>query len=225
MYKINKELFKKDALLIVLIFFMFIISFILYPFLPDKIPMHWNFRGEIDRYGSKFEGTFLIPLMTLGFYLLFLFLPYLDPKEENYKKFERVYQFIKYAFVILFSIMHYSVFITTLFGVRDLIPKIVPLTVGIFFILLGNYMPRIKPNWFVGIRTPWTLSNEEVWRKTHRLGGYLFIISGLLIILAGFLPSHWNFIVLMLAVFLSSIISIIYSFVIYKRLKGKIKEE
>lgn len=223
MYKINKELFKKDALLIVLIFFMFIISLILYPFLPDKIPMHWNFKGEIDRYGSKFEGAFLIPFMTLGFYLLFLFLPYLDPKEENYKRFEMVYQFIKYAFVILFSIMHYSVFIATLFGVRDLIPKIIPLTVGIFFILLGNYMPRIKPNWFVGIRTPWTLSDEEVWRKTHRLGGYLFIISGLLIILAGFLPSYWNFIVLMVAIFLSSVISIIYSFVIYKRLKRKIK--
>lgn len=225
MYKINKELLKKDAILIILIFFMFVISLILYPFLPNKVPMHWNFKGEIDRYGSKFEGTFLVPLMTLGFYLLFLFLPYLDPKEENYKKFERVYQFIKYAFVVLFSIMHYSVLIATIFGIRDLIPKVTPLSVGIIFILLGNYMPRIKPNWFVGIRTPWTLSDEEVWRKTHRLGGYLFIVSGLLIILAGFLPPYWNFIILMLSVFLSAFISVIYSFIVYKRLKRKIKEE
>lgn len=215
---------KKDVIIILLILLMFIIGFASYPFLPEKIPMHWNFKGEIDRYGSKFEGVWAIPLLTLFLYLGLLFVPYLDPKKENYIKFEKVYQIIKYSLVIVFSILYYSVIIVGLGGPKDLIPKIVPITIGILFIILGNYMPRIKPNWFVGIRTPWTLSNEEVWRKTHKVGGYLFVISGIVIILAGFLPPYWNFAFLIFSVSLSGIFSVVYSFILYKRIENK-KEE
>lgn len=220
-YKVDKYTFKKDLGIILLIFLMFLTGIIFYPYLPDKIPMHWNFKGEIDRYGSKFEGTFAIPLMVFLIYLGFLYLPYIDPKRENYPKFERVYQIIKYLFVIALSILHYSVIVSALGGPRDLIPKITPITIGILFIILGNYMPRIKYNWFVGVKTPWTLSNEEVWRKTHRVSGYLFVVGGILMLLAGFLPPYINIIIGFSGISFAGIFSIIYSLIVYKRLKNK----
>ncbi|PMQ00833.1 MAG: hypothetical protein CBR30_09170 [Dictyoglomus sp. NZ13-RE01] len=220
-YKVSREILRKDLIIILLILLMFIIGFVSYPFLPEKIPMHWNFKGEIDRYGSKFEGVWAIPLLTLFLYLGLLFIPYIDPERENYIKFEKVYQIIKLSLVIVLSILYYITIIVGLGGPKDLIPKIVPITIGILFIILGNYMPRIKHNWFVGIRTPWTLSNEEVWRKTHRFGGYLFVISGILMIITGFLPPYWNFVFLILSVFLSGVLSIFYSFILYKRIENK----
>lgn len=220
-YKVDKYTFKKDFIIILFIILMFLTGIIVYPYLPDKIPMHWNFKGEIDRYGSKFEGTFAIPIMVLIIYLGLLYLPYIDPKRENYPKFEKVYQVIKYLFVIVFSILHYSVIISALGGPKNLVPKIVPISLGILFIILGNYMPRIKYNWFVGVRTPWTLSNEEVWKRTHRFSGYLFVIAGILMLLAGFLPSYLNIIIGLSGVLFALIFSIIYSLIIYKKLKNK----
>ena len=224
MYNLKSSI-KKDIGIIILIILMFVIGIFSYPYFPEKIPMHWNFKGEIDRYGSKFEGLFGIPLMSLGFYLLFLVLPYLDPKKENYQKFEKVYQIIKYAYIFLLFILQMTILIVTLGGPKDLIPKITPTLVGVIFIILGNYMPRIKPNWFVGIRTPWTLSNEEVWKRTHRFGGYIFIIGGILIILAGILPPLINLIVLILSILLMAFGTILYSFIIYKKLERKRKEK
>ncbi|MEN2984424.1 MAG: SdpI family protein [Dictyoglomaceae bacterium] len=218
-YKVDKYTFKKDFIILLLISLMFITGAILYPYLPEKIPMHWNFKGEIDRYGSKFEGVFAIPLTVLFLYLGLLYLPYIDPKRENYPKFERVYQIIKYLFVIVFSIIHYSVIISALGGPRDLIPKITPITLGILFIILGNYMPRIKYNWFVGVRTPWTLSDEEVWKRTHRFSGYLFVIGGILMLLSAFLPPYINLIIGLSGIFIAGILSVIYSLIIYKKLK------
>uniref|UniRef100_A0A7C3MIP2 SdpI family protein n=1 Tax=Dictyoglomus thermophilum TaxID=14 RepID=A0A7C3MIP2_DICTH len=222
MYSLKGSI-KKDIAIIILITLMFIIGIFFYPYFPEKIPMHWNFKGEIDRYGSKFEGLFGIPLMSLGFYLLFLVLPYLDPKKENYQKFEKVYQIIKYAYIFFLFTLQMAIIIVTLGGPKDLIPKITPTLVGLLFIILGNYMPRIKPNWFVGIRTPWTLSNEKVWKRTHRFGGYISIIGGVPIIFTGFLPPLMNLIILILSILLIVLGTTLYSFILYQKLERKEK--
>lgn len=102
----------------------------------------------------------------------------------------------------------------------DLIPKLVPITIGILLIVLGNYMPRIKFNWFVGIKTPWTLSNEEVWKGTHRFAGYMFVIAGVLIVISAFLPAPFNVIAVLTGVVLAAVFSIAYSYFLYVGVKG-----
>lgn len=217
-YKVTKETFKKDLPIILLILLMFISGIIVYPFLPEKVPAHWNIKGEIDRYESKLWGAFGIPLLVLGIYLGLLYLPYIDPKRENYPKFEGVYKIIRYTFVIIFSLIYFTILYIALGGPENLVPKIVPAVLGILFIVLGNYMPRIKYNWFVGVRTPWTLFNEEVWRKTHRFSGFLFVIAGIFMLISSFLPPYINFFLGIGGVLIATILSVLYSFLIYKKL-------
>jgi uncharacterized membrane protein len=219
-YKVDKELIKGDIIPILLIVALFIAGIILYPHLPNKVPSHWNASGQIDTYQSRTWGAFGMPLMLAGIYLGMLFLPYIDPKRENYPKFKTTYGIIRLALVVVFSIIQISTLIVALGGPKDLIPKLVPITIGALFIVIGNYMPRIKFNWFVGIRTPWTLSNEEVWRGTHRFSGYMFIIAGMLMCLAAFLPSPINIIIALTGVVVSGVFSIVYSYILFRKVNS-----
>lgn len=217
-YKVDRETFKRDFLIILLILLMFVSGIIVYPFLPEKVPAHWNIKGEIDRYESRFWGAFGIPLLVLGIYLGLLYLPYIDPKRENYLKFEGVYRIIRHTFVIIFSLIHFTILYIALGGPKSLVPEIIPGILGILFIILGNYMPKIKYNWFIGIRTPWTLSNEEVWRKTHRFSGFAFVIAGICMLISGFLPPYLNFLLGIGGILIAVILSALYSFLVYKKL-------
>ncbi|MGB9857000.1 MAG: SdpI family protein [Dictyoglomaceae bacterium] len=217
-YKVDRGTFKRDLLVILLILLMFVSGIIVYPFLPEKVPAHWNIKGEVDRYESRFWGAFGIPLLVLAIYLGLLYLPYIDPKRENYLKFEGVYRIIRHTFVIIFSLIHFTILYIALGGPKNLVPKIIPAVLGILFIILGNYMPKIKYNWFIGIRTPWTLSNEEVWRKTHRFSGFAFVIAGIFLLISGFLPPYLNFLLGIGGILIAVILSILYSFLVYKKL-------
>ena len=214
-YKVDKEVIKGDIIPILLIVALFIAGIILYPHLPDKVPSHWNASGQIDAYQSRTWGAFGMPLMLVGIYALMLYLPYIDPKRENYLKFKSTYKIIRLALVVVFTIIQISVLTSALGGPKNLIPKLVPITIGFLFIVLGNYMPRIKFNWFVGIKIPWTLSNEEVWKGTHRFAGYMFVIAGILMILAAFLPAPLNIILTLTGVVVSAVFSIVYSYFLF----------
>ena len=149
------------------------------PSLPDQIPIHWNTAGEIDGWGSR-ASAFWLPLVGLGCNLLFALLPKIDPRRENYSKFSGAYG----AFRLIFSLFWTGMVLLTLYsayapGALE-VGRLIPAAVGILFCVLGNYMPKFKPNYFVGIRTPWTLASENVWRRTHRLGGLLWFFGGLL---------------------------------------------
>jgi uncharacterized membrane protein len=211
-----KPTFKTELLPALLVLAAVISSFYFYSHFPEQVPIHWNVKGEVDNYGSRAFGAFFFPGIIIGMYFLFLAIPYLDPKKDRYQQFRKVYHIFK---TILVGFMVVIYFLSSLSSLGYQIPINVwmPILVGILFIILGNYMAKIKPNWFMGIRTPWTLSSEEVWNKTHRLGGKAFIAGGLIMAVLGFTPASFFmplFITLMVIVV---IVPIIYSFIIFKK--------
>ena len=191
-----------------------ITSFYFYALFPEQVATHWNAWGEVDAYSSKVFTAFFFPLFNLAIYLLLLFIPYLDPQKTNYNKFKNIYHIIKTGVIVFMSLLYFIIGFNGL-GYDLPVNIIVPIGVGLFFILIGFYLKDIKPNWFLGIRTPWTLSSPYVWQKTHQYGSKVFIISGLTILLAVIFPS-WliYFIILFIVLILSTII---YSYLIYRK--------
>ncbi|PPD58187.1 SdpI family protein [Dehalogenimonas etheniformans] len=210
-----KITWRSEALNLLLIAAMFIASAIVYPTAPETVPIHWGINGEPNGYGGRFEGLFLLPLMTLGIYLLLLFLPKIDPKRANYEKFGGVYRIIRILIVVFMAGLH-GVIIASIKGVSIDIGMAVMVMVGLMFVVLGNYFGKIKQTWFVGIRTPWTLSSELSWRKTHQLGGKIFVVFGLFLALTGIIQQNWLFFSVF-GLFMASIIYLIfYSYQVWK---------
>ncbi len=217
-YRVDREYISKEWGLILLVISLFILGAIFYPRLPEKVPSHWNAKGEVDQYSSRFWGAFGMPIMIALLYLGLLYIPYIDPKRENYIRFESTYRMIRVLIVLIFSILQIVLLGVVLTGKNYLISRLVPALIGVMFIFIGNFLPKVKYNWFLGVRTPWTLSNEEVWRRTHKFSGYLFVIGGLLMLLGAFLSPPMNFIVGVGGILFVSILSIVYSFYVFKRL-------
>ena len=216
MQKISDTL-KKDWLILILILFGFALGAYFYPSLPDKVPTHWNASGEVNGYGSKLFGAFGLPAISLTMYLMFLVLPYIDPKKKNYTDFKSTYQFLKYLLILFFlGIQVMTLLIAS--GVIVNKPIFIQIMVSLLFILLGNVMGRFKHNYFVGIKTPWTLANEEVWRKTHRLAAPLWVFGGVINILLAFSGINFNGIGFMVIVAVISIVPIGYSYIAYQQI-------
>ncbi|MDD2482386.1 MAG: SdpI family protein [Lutispora sp.] len=218
MKKINFSL-KREIPLILIVIAAFAISLYFYPMLPDKIPTHWNFKGEIDGYSGKLSGAFLMPFMNLAMYGLFIFLPALDPKKESYKLFESTYIYFRYLFHVFLLGMHIIIMAAALGHDIDT-GRLVMLGVSLLFMFMGNVMGRLKHNYFVGIKTPWTLASEEVWTKTHRLGAILMTAGGLIGVILALLRVNpgWMFVLVLM---LPAFIPIVYSYVIFNRLKNR----
>jgi uncharacterized membrane protein len=190
-------------------------TLISYPRLPEQIPVHWNSRFEVDGWSDKSSifGFGLLPLLILICFELFA--NFSAGKISN-EKHIKVYKILKIVTVILMIGLNWTSIITGL-GYDINIRVVLPVVLGIFFILVGNYIPALKGNYFIGIRNPWTLADEYVWRKTHKAGGYLFIIIGILMIVMGFLNSDYiNKIVFI--IMLTGILGInVYSYYIYRK--------
>ena len=195
----------------------FILVAAFYARLPDEVPMHWGFDGEIDRYGGKNELWLMAALGPL-FALLFQFLPRLDPRKRNYEKFQKYYD----AFGVVIT-----AFVAVMMGIALLesfrpgtvsMGRVISALVGLLFLFLGNLMGKVKPNFFMGIRNPWTLSDPDVWNRTHRLGGGLFFLAGLATaVSAVLLPERITFWVLMGGVLAAALIPTVMSYVWYRR--------
>lgn len=173
-----------ELALLLLIAAMFAGAALVWPSAPDSIPVHWNASGDIDRYGGKFEGLFLLPLFALGLYFLMRYIPRIDPGRANYARFGGAYTAIRAGIVLLMAVIHLSVLLWTQGRTIDM-AAIVPFAVGALFLLVGAVLGKVRPNWFVGVRTPWTLSSKQSWVRTHRLGGWLFMALGLLFLIVG----------------------------------------
>jgi len=215
-----KPTIKTEILPILLVVLAIIASFYFYANFPEQVPIHWNVAGEVDNYGSKAIGAFLFPGIILGMYLLFLILPFIDPKKDRYKEFSKVYHIFK-NIIILFMIAIYFISSSNSLGYSISIELWIPILVGLLFIIMGSYMPKIKPNWFIGIRTPWTLSSEEVWNKTHRFGGKIFVVGGLLMAPMGFLPVTWRLPLFFIIIALIILGTVVYSYLAYLQDKKK----
>jgi uncharacterized membrane protein len=163
-----------------------------YQHFPEVVPVHWNISGEPDGFGSRAMGAFTIPAVALFMYLMFVFIPYFDPKKDRYEQFGKTYQVFKGMMVMFMALLYFFASMNVL-GYNYRIDVVTPVMIGVLFIILGNYMSKIKPNWFMGIRTPWTMSSEENWNKTHRFGAKVFVLSGFLMAAMPFYPIWLRF--------------------------------
>ncbi|KGQ21886.1 DUF1648 domain-containing protein [Thermus filiformis] len=182
------------------------VSLWLYPRLPEPLPVHWNLQGEADRYGSRLEALFLLPLVMTFLVPLFGVLPRVDPKRPQ--GLEGMMVGVAWYFLWL----HLSALSIYLGWFQD---PVVPILrgMGLFFLLLAYFLPRIPPNYFAGVRTPWTLEDPEVWRRTHRLAGLGFALFGL-----GFLLLPPRALLPLLLLFIASSLGLVlYSFALWKR--------
>jgi immunity protein, SdpI family len=191
-------------------------SAIVYPRLPERVPVHWGLHGQVDRYGGRLEGIALMPLLMVACWLLLRFLPRVDPRRLNYEKFADTYDLFVNSLMALFAVMQ-GVMLATALGHPVPMNRVAPAIVGVLFIVLGNALPRARPNWWFGIRTPWTLSNDRVWMKTHRVGGYLIVGAGILMLLAAVVASPWTLAVGFTAVLAAGFGSLVYSYFAWKQ--------
>lgn len=201
----------------ILVIINIIIGIWAYPRLPEQVPSHWNFAGQVDGYSGALTGAFLLPLITLGVYILFWLIPRIDPQKANYLKMGRVFWIVSTTLVVFLSLMYWGTIAVTL-GYLETLPRWYFSGIGIIFILLGNYFGKIKFNYTFGIRTPWTLANEEVWAKTHRFAGPIWIVGGILMALAGVLPAAWTEPLFGIVIVLIAVVPMAYSYLVYRRL-------
>ena len=198
----------------------FLVSAIAYRRLPERVPVHWDVHGNVNGYGSRFAGAFGMPLLMLGLWLLLRLLPRIDPRRANYAKFADTYDLFVDSLVGLLLVMQLALLANTL-GWPVSMERVAPVLIGLQFIILGNALPRARPNWWFGIRTPWTLSNDRVWTRTHRVGGYLLAAAGAILLLAAVVPGPIAFAFGIGAVLAATFGSVVYSYLAWKQETSK----
>ena len=212
---------KKFWLSIIIIIVQIALALYLSSFIADdaRIPSHWNIRGEIDGYTGKWTAILLSPGINILMFIIMLILPIISVRyRETPERFSRMIPQITNIVIFFFAIIH----IYTLLLGAELITNtgtFLYYSLGLMFILLGNILPKMPSSFFIGIRTPWTLSSEHVWRKTHKVGGICFVMGGLLMI---FIPAIWGnhatALTIMFVLFITLILCpVLYSFFLYKK--------
>ncbi len=181
-----------------------------------SIPVHWGIAGTPDRYGSKLEGLFLLPVVTTGIALLFTIILYVDPLRQNIQRSNKAYSIMWVVLMLFMAILH-TVTVLIALGWAINIGVVITVALGILFMVLGNYMGKIRRNYTFGIKTPWTLASDVVWDKTHRLGGKVFMLSGLLILLSALFAGSALQVLIMLSVILgATLLVVVYSYLVWR---------
>ena len=170
----------------VLVVVTFVAAFAVYARLPERVPTHWDIHNRVNGYGPRWMVTFLFPVMLLALWGLLRVLPRIDPRRANYAAMQGTYDLVVNLTLTLIAVLHF-VILAAVMGAPVSISRIAPAVVGISLVVIGKVLPRARPNWWFGIRTPWTLSNDRVWERTHRVGGYVLMVIGALAILAALL--------------------------------------
>lgn len=211
-----KPSIKTEAVPLILIALTIFFSIYFYSLLPDVIASHWNFKGEVDGYSNKAFMVWMFPLMMSSIYALFLALPYIDPRKKNYEGFSGFYHLFKSIIMFILFAMFVGVGLFNL-NYNINITLLTTSLVGSLMIIIGSFLGTVKPNWFMGIKNPWTLSNDIVWKKTHKIGGYFFIIFGLIIIACNFLPEFLSMILFIIGILLIIVGTTIYSYIVFSK--------
>ena len=179
-WSLKREIFPLVVMAVLLVFALY-----RYSGLPDPMPSHFDAEGNINGWMGKAVFMWMMAGLTLGLYLLITFLPLIDPL---WRKIEPRYGLILLIRDVVIGFLAF-VFVLTIIGAGEgrLRSELLGVGLGVLFILMGNYMPKLPQNWFVGIRSPWTLSSDVIWRKTHVLGGWLFALCGVVFIICSLL--------------------------------------
>ena len=188
-----------------------LIGIILWDRLPESLPTHWNVSGSIDGWSSKTFVVFAFPFILLAMHLFVIISTLADPKHKNHpgKMLHLVYWLVPVMSVVLTAVTYYT-------GMGKDIPieTIAPIITGILFIALGNYMPKCRQNYTIGVKLPWTLNSEENWNKTHRLAGWVFVFGGTVITVLGFFGLTWPLLAVMPILV---IVPSVYSYILYRK--------
>ncbi len=192
-----------------------VVGLILWDKLPDQVPVHWNINGEVDDYATKTQAVFAMPLVLVAFQWICVLGTSLDPKKQNVN--DKMFTLVLWIIPVISLLCNSMVYATAL-GHKISVEIIMPLFMGALFVVIGNYLPKCKQSYTVGIKLPWTLDDEENWNKTHRLAGFLWVISGIVIMATAFLGVFWIFFVLLIPMV---IIPFVYSYILYKKNKNK----
>ncbi len=211
---------KTEFLPISIVIASIILGVYFYFHFPETVMVHWNFQGVPDGYSGRFTGAFAMPLMLALMYILFLVLPSLDPKRDRYSEFEKTFHILRSAIMVVLLIAFIIMGLLNL-GIFIEVGPIVAAVIGIFIMIAGNFMGKIKRNSYLGIRTPWTLQSENVWNKTHRFGGWMFVIFGLIIVAAPHLSYQLALTLFLSGVGLIVVGTSIYSYWLYSKEKNK----
>ena len=200
-----------------LILATFAVALYLYPMMPEQMASHWNMYGEVDGYMDKFWGLFFIPVMSVAMFVLFLILPSIDPMKKNIQKFRKYYDGFILVFTLFFLYLYVLMISWNLGYTFNMMQSLIPAFAGLFY-YMGVMIGHARRNWFVGIRTPWTMSSDKVWDKTHKLGGKLFRIFGIIILLGILIPKY-AFFILMIPAIGVSLFTVLYSYLEFRSLK------
>ena len=198
-----------------LIVLSFLTSIYFYPQMPDKLASHWNIRGEADGYTTRFWGLFLMPIISVVMTLLLIVTPKIDPLKRNVAEFKGTF----YGFIALMVIFLFYLHLLTILwnlGKRFNMGQLLTPAFSILFYYCGGLVSKAKRNWFIGIRTPWTLSSDSVWDKTHAIGGRLFKLAGLISILGVIFPDIAFWLVI-IPVLLFTVFSVVFSYILYQK--------
>lgn len=202
---------------LLLVIGMIAVAALFYADLPEQIPTHWNINGQPDDWGPKIWAAWMMPGISLILLFLLPFLAKIDPKAENYNSFSSTYEVLQTVLILfmtlMFSLQYYFTFHP---HQQALMTPFMLSAVGVMFIVMGNYMGKVRQNFFVGLKTPWTLADPEVWQKSQRLTGWMFVFAGVIFLIQAWAQKYIlaTFIIVMVAI---AFVPTIYSYVIYKR--------
>ena len=204
-----------DGVGLLLVLAGFALAAVLYPGLPDPMPSHWNLAGQIDGWMPKFWGVTIFPMIMAVMWLVFLVLPRISPRGFEMEPFTRAWGFLRVA-ILAYMLLVDVLVLRAATNQGEISQRVLLGGMGVLFVVMGNFLGKVTRNFFVGIRTPWTLANEEVWSRTHRLGGKCFVVAGLFVVASAL--AGLGFWVMIAAILTAGLIPVVYSYVIYRKL-------
>ena len=184
---------------------------ILWNQIPEQLPIHWNAAGEIDGWSSKPFAVFGMPLILLAFQWVCVCATQADPKKQNHS--EKILHLVFWIIPIINIALSVFIYCAAL-GKQVRVEVLMPILMGLLFVVIGNYLPKCKQNYTVGIKIPWTLNSEENWNRTHRLAGWVWTIGGLIIMASGFFAGFW---LLMAVTLIMVFVPLIYSYILHRK--------
>ncbi len=200
----------------VLIVAMLALALWAFPRLPAEVPSHWNAQGEVDGWSGRWI-VFLPAGVSLLLWLLMQGLRRVDPRSANYQRFEPTFWLVVNLIIGFMAVVHVMTIGVALEWPMPAVDRIMIASLGVMFLVLGNVLPRVRSNWWMGVRTPWTLSSERVWRSTHRLAGITFVLGGLIVLAGLLLPPGWRFYSVMAAIAVSAFVPAVWSWYDFQR--------
>ena len=195
----------------IIILLPMLVGLILWNQLPDKIPFHWNAAGEVDGWASRPVAVFVPSVAMLALQWLCLLVTSTDPKKQNHP--QKVVHLVFWLIPLLTVVLSSFVYATAL-GSNVRVEVLMPILLGLIFIAIGNYLPKCKQNYTIGIKIPWTLASEENWNRTHRLSGWVWVGGGIVMMLAGFFDAFWG---TMIVVAIMVLVPLIYSYILHRK--------